>query len=67
LPVGEGIFTNLPFKTSISTNVGYDDNVFTGHTDRIGSGYNDLNLDIGSHIGNQRSRLDGDVSNLIDP
>ena len=61
-PIGEGIFTNLPFKTSLSADVGYDDNVFTSHTDRIGSGYDDLNLNIGSHIGNQRSRLDGDLA-----
>jgi Putative beta-barrel porin 2 len=60
-PIGEGIFTNLPFKTSLSTDVGYDDNVFTSHTHRIGSGYNDLSFDIGSHIGNQRSSLDGDL------
>jgi hypothetical protein len=61
-PIGEGIFTNLPFKLSISADAGYDDNVFTTHSDRISSGYNDLSLDIGSHIGNQRSRLDGDVA-----
>jgi capsular polysaccharide biosynthesis protein len=61
-PVGEGIFTNLPFKTSLSADVGYDDNVFTSHTDRIGSGYNDLSLDIGSHVANQRSRLEGDLT-----
>ena len=61
-PIGEGVFTNLPFKLSISADAGYDDNVFTTHSDRMGSGYNDLSLDIGSHIGNQRSRLDGDVA-----
>jgi hypothetical protein len=61
-PVGEGIFTNLPFKISLSADVGYDDNVFTSHSDRIGSGYNDLSLDIGSHISNQRGRLDGDLA-----
>jgi hypothetical protein len=60
-PVGEGFFTNLPFKAALSTDIGYDDNVFTSHTDRIGSGYNDLSLDIGSHIAGQRSRLDGDL------
>jgi hypothetical protein len=58
-PIGEGIFTNLPFKASFSADIGYDDNVFTSHANRISSGYNDLSLDIGSHIGNQRSRLDG--------
>jgi hypothetical protein len=61
-PIGEGIFTNLPFKTSLSADVGYDDNVFTSHTDRIGSGYNHLSLDIGSQISSQRLRLDGDLS-----
>ena len=61
-PIGEGIFTNLPFKASLSTDVGYDDNVFTSHTDRIGSGYNDLSFDIGSHVGNQRGRLDADLA-----
>ena len=60
-PIGAGIFTNLPFKVSLSADVGYDDNVFTSHSDRIGSGYNDLSFNIGSHIGNQRSRLDGDL------
>jgi len=60
-PMGEGIFTNLPFKISLSADVGYDDNVFTSHSDRIGSGYNDLSLDIGSHVSNQRGRLDGDL------
>jgi hypothetical protein len=61
-PIGEGIFTNLPFKASFSANVGYDDNVFTSHTDPIASGYNDLSLDIGSHVGNQRGRLDADLA-----
>jgi len=61
-PISEGIFTNLPFKFSLSTDVGYDDNVFTRHTDRIGSGYNDLSLDIGSHVSSQRARLDADLA-----
>ena len=61
-PIGEGVFTNLPFKISASLNAGYDDNVFTSHTDRIGSGYNDLSLDIASHVGNQRGRLDADLA-----
>ena len=61
-PIGEGVFTNLPFNFSLSTDVGYDDNVFTSHTDRIGSGYNDISLDIGSHVGNERGRLDGDLA-----
>ena len=60
-PIGEGVFTNLPFKASLSTDIGYDDNVFTSHTDRIGSTYNDVSLDVGSHIAGQRSRLDGDL------
>jgi len=60
-PIGEGVFTNLPFKTSLSADFGYDDNVFTSHSDRIGSAYNDLSFDLGSHIGNQRSQLDGDL------
>lgn len=61
-PIGEGVFTNLPFKISVSANAGYDDNVFTSHTDRVGSGYNDLSLDIASHVGNQRARLDADLA-----
>ena len=61
-PIGEGVFTNLPFKISASADAGYDDNVFTSHTDRIGSGYNDLSLDIASHVGNQRARLDADLA-----
>jgi hypothetical protein len=61
-PIGEGVFTNLPFKTSLSADFGYDDNVFTSHSDRIGSAYNDLSFHLGSHIGNQRSQLDGDLA-----
>jgi hypothetical protein len=61
-PIGEGVFTNLPFKTSLSADFGYDDNVFTSRSDRIGSAYNDLSFHLGSHIGNQRSQLDGDLA-----
>ena len=60
--IGEGIFTNLPFKASLFADAGYDDNVFSSHSDRVGSGYDDLSLDIGSHIGNERGRLDGDLA-----
>jgi hypothetical protein len=61
-PIGEGIFTNSPFKISLSTDVGYNNNVFTTHADPIGSAYNDLNLGIASHVGNQRARLDADLA-----
>jgi hypothetical protein len=61
-PVGEGIFSNSPVKISLSSDVGYDNNVFTTHADPIGSAYNNLSLNIASHVGNQRARLDGDLA-----
>jgi hypothetical protein len=58
----EGVFTNLPLRLSVLASVGYDDNVFTTHDHTKGSGFDELSLGIGSHIGNQRTRFDADLS-----
>src|ERR1700730_50835 len=58
----EGVFTNLPLRLSVLASVGYDDNVFTTHDHTRGSGFDGLSLGIGSHIGNQRTRFDADLS-----
>jgi hypothetical protein len=59
--LGEGIYTDLPLRVSIFTAVGYDDNVFAQHSDRIGSGFTLASLDVASHIGNERTRLDAEL------
>jgi hypothetical protein len=57
--VGEGIFTGLPFISSSYATVGYDDNVFTQHTDPIGSVYDELGLNAIVNVGNDRTQLTG--------
>ena len=57
-----GNFVRLPFTLSLNSTVGYDDNVSTTHSNQIESGFNGLSLAIGSHVGNQRTILDADVS-----
>jgi hypothetical protein len=59
---GLPFFTGLPFRVSVYGNIGYDDNVFDTHSDRQGSGFNSLGLNIGSHIANPRTRLDALLS-----
>ena len=54
----EGVFTTLPFQLSLYTAVGYDDNVFSSHSDRIGSGFTTFAVNLASHIGNERTRFD---------
>ncbi|HEY0791668.1 MAG TPA: outer membrane beta-barrel protein [Chthoniobacterales bacterium] len=60
--LSEGLFTKLPFTVAAYTNVGYDDNLFFTHDNRTGSGFNSLGLNLGSHIGNLRTRLDALLS-----
>jgi Putative beta-barrel porin 2 len=64
--LGEGFYTNLPLRLSVFTAVGYDDNIFAQHSDRKGSGFTEASLIVGSHIGNQRTRLDAELSTGLD-
>jgi Putative beta-barrel porin 2 len=59
--VYEGFVTDFPLRTSVSTSIGYDDNVLTSHDHRIGSGYDYAGLEIASRIGAERTRLTGDL------
>jgi putative beta-barrel porin BBP2 len=56
---GEGIFTALPFKRSSYAMVGYDDNIFTSHTDKVGSMYNEFGFNAQINVGNERTQLTG--------
>jgi hypothetical protein len=58
---GEGIYTDLPLRISVLTAVGYDDNIFAQHSDRMGSGFTEASLNIASHIGGHRTRLDANL------
>ena len=51
----------LPFQVSLFTAVAYDDNVFVQHRDRIGSGFTEAALNIGSHLGSERTKLDANL------
>ena len=64
--IGEGTFANLPFQVGLFTSIGYDDNVFLQHSDRRGSGITEAAIDLSSHIGNQRTMFDLDLSPGID-
>jgi hypothetical protein len=64
--MGEGAFSNLPFRVGLFTSIGYDDNIFLQHSDRRGSGITEAALDISSHIGNRRTILDADLSAGLD-
>jgi hypothetical protein len=64
--LGEGIYTNLPFQLSLYTAIGYDDNVFAQHSDRTGSGFTQVSLNLASHISNERTRLDADLGLGVD-
>jgi Putative beta-barrel porin 2 len=57
--IGEGVFSALPFKSSTYATVGYDDNVFTSHTNQVGSVYNEFGLNGSVNIGNERTELAG--------
>jgi Putative beta-barrel porin 2 len=54
---GEWIFTGLPFSSSSYATVGYDDNVFTQHTDPIGSVYDEFGLNANVNVGDDRTQL----------
>ncbi len=56
---GEWIFTGLPFKTTTYATFGYDDNLFTSHTDQVGSAYDELGLNANVNVGNDRTQLTG--------
>lgn len=60
-PGREGIFAQPPLAASIFGSVGYDDNIFTSHDHRLGSGLDSLSFDIASHIGTERTRLNADL------
>jgi hypothetical protein len=64
--IGEGVFTNLPIQVGIFTSLGYDDNVFLQHADRRGSGITEAAIDLSSHIGNERTMFDLDLSPGLD-
>jgi hypothetical protein len=64
--LGEGIYTDLPLRISVFTAVGYDDNIFAQHSNRTGSGFTEASLDIASHIGNERTRLDANLGAGLD-
>jgi hypothetical protein len=64
--LGEGIYTDLPLRISVFTAIGYDDNIFASHSNRMGSGFTEATLSIASHIGNKRTRLDADLGLGLD-
>jgi hypothetical protein len=64
--LGEGVYTNLPLQISVFTAIGYDDNVFAQHTDRKGSGFTEASLNIATHIGNERTKLDAILGTGLD-
>src|ERR1700759_100873 len=57
----EGYNEDFPLRASVSATVGYDDNVLTSQSDRIGSGYDYGGVEIASRIGAERTRLTGDL------
>jgi hypothetical protein len=56
---GDAIFKALPFMSSSYTRVGYDDDIFTSHTDRVGSVYSEFGLTANVNVGNERTQLTG--------
>jgi hypothetical protein len=64
--IGDGVFSNLPVQVGVFTSVGYDDNIFLQHSDRHGSGITEASLDLSTHIANQRTILDADLSAGVD-
>ena len=55
--VYEGFVTDFPLRTSVSTSIGYDDNVLTSHDHRIGSGYDYAGLEIASRAALGRAAI----------
>ncbi len=64
--IGDGVFSNLPFQVGVFTSIGYDDNIFLSHWDRHGSGITEAALNVSSHIANERTLFDADLSAGID-
>jgi Putative beta-barrel porin 2 len=62
----QGVYRDLPFQVSAFTTIGYDDNVFVQHSNRIGSGFTEAALNLGSHIGGERTKLDANLGFGID-
>jgi Putative beta-barrel porin 2 len=60
--IDQGAFSNLPFQVGIFTSVGYDDNIFLQHSGQRGSGITEAAVDLSSHIGNERTMFDLDLS-----
>src|SRR3982750_4905626 len=54
---GTGTFSRIPFRVSVGVRGGYDDNVYTTHEDRHGSGFLNTSLDLQYDFGNPRTKL----------
>jgi Putative beta-barrel porin 2 len=61
-----GVYRDLPFQVSAFAAIAYDDNAFAQHSDRIGSGFTEAALNVGSHIGNERTKLDANLGFGVD-
>jgi hypothetical protein len=55
--IGTGIFSRLPFRVSASVRGGYDDNVFTTHSDREGSSFTNAEVGVTYEFGSPRTKL----------
>src|ERR1700748_3599389 len=64
--IGDGVFSNLPFQVGGFTSIGSHDNIFLQHWNRRGSGITEASLDFSSHIANERTVFDADLSAGID-
>jgi hypothetical protein len=64
--LGEGVYTDVPLRVSLFTGIGYDDNIFAEHSDRRGSGYTQASINVASHIGTHRTRLDANLGLGLD-
>jgi hypothetical protein len=58
---GTGNFSRIPFRVSVGVRPGYDDNVYTSHTDRHGSGFLSSSLDLQYDFGDARTKLSLDA------
>lgn len=54
---GDARFQGLPFRASVDVRQGYDDNVFTTRTNRVGSAYTSVNPMIQYSMGTPRTSL----------
>ncbi len=55
---GTGNFSHSPFHVSVSVREGYDDNVYTTNTNRVGSFYTNASVDMNYHFGSARTQVD---------